>query len=135
MQGIPYALHQSGFGLGMVLLILVAVLTDYSLILMVRSGHLCGEMSYQGLMRASFGRPGFYILTALQFIYPFIGKSIVYLLTLQFKNKINYSPDFDEMATFLACNASVKLPILNQCQVRMRGLFHYSLGSNVICNL
>jgi hypothetical protein len=40
---------------------------------MVRSGHLCGEMSYQGLMRASFGRPGFYILTALQFVYPFIG--------------------------------------------------------------
>lgn len=72
--GIPYALHQSGFFLGLVLLVVVAVLTDYSLILMVRSGHLCGEMSYQGLMRASFGRPGFYILTTLQFIYPFIGK-------------------------------------------------------------
>lgn len=72
--GIPYALHQAGFGLGIVLLILVAGLTDYSLILMVRSGHICGEMSYQGLMRASFGRTGFYILTTLQFIYPFIGK-------------------------------------------------------------
>lgn len=71
--GIPYALHQAGFGLGIALLILVAALTDYSLILMVRSGHICGEMSYQGLMRASFGRVGFYILTALQFIYPFIG--------------------------------------------------------------
>ncbi|XP_032674959.1 putative sodium-coupled neutral amino acid transporter 11 isoform X2 [Odontomachus brunneus] len=70
--GIPYALHQAGFGLGIGLLILVAGLTDYSLILMVRSGHICGEMSYQGLMRASFGRAGFYILTALQFIYPFI---------------------------------------------------------------
>ncbi|XP_076638464.1 uncharacterized protein LOC143350314 [Colletes latitarsis] len=70
--GIPYALHQAGFGLGIALLILVAGLTDYSLILMVRSGHICGEMSYQGLMRASFGRTGFYILTTLQFIYPFI---------------------------------------------------------------
>ncbi|XP_015520099.1 putative sodium-coupled neutral amino acid transporter 11 isoform X1 [Neodiprion pinetum] len=70
--GIPYALHQAGFGMGLGLLVLVAVLTDYSLILMVRSGHICGEMSYQGLMRASFGRPGFYILTALQFMYPFI---------------------------------------------------------------
>ncbi|XP_011695660.1 PREDICTED: putative sodium-coupled neutral amino acid transporter 11 isoform X2 [Wasmannia auropunctata] len=70
--GIPYALHQAGFGLGIALLILVAALTDYSLILMVRSGHICGEMSYQGLMRASFGRTGFYILTALQFVYPFI---------------------------------------------------------------
>lgn len=71
--GIPYALHQAGFGLGIALLILVAALTDYSLILMVRSGHICGEMSYQGLMRASFGRVGFYILTGLQFFYPFIG--------------------------------------------------------------
>ncbi|XP_076164373.1 uncharacterized protein LOC143145164 isoform X2 [Ptiloglossa arizonensis] len=70
--GIPYALHQAGFGLGIALLIVVAGLTDYSLILMVRSGHICGEMSYQGLMRASFGRTGFYILTTLQFIYPFI---------------------------------------------------------------
>ncbi|KAG7187882.1 hypothetical protein KM043_013859 [Ampulex compressa] len=70
--GIPYALHQAGFGLGIGLLVFVAVLTDYSLILMVRSGHICGEMSYQGLMKASFGRAGFYILTVLQFIYPFI---------------------------------------------------------------
>ncbi|XP_034942343.1 putative sodium-coupled neutral amino acid transporter 11 [Chelonus insularis] len=70
--GIPYALYQSGFGLGILLLIIVAILTDYSLILMVKSGHICGEMSYQGLMRASFGRPGFYILSTLQFFYPFI---------------------------------------------------------------
>ncbi|XP_078038057.1 uncharacterized protein LOC144470595 [Augochlora pura] len=70
--GIPYALHQAGFGLGIALLVVVAGLTDYSLILMVRSGHICGEMSYQGLMRASFGRTGFYILTTLQFFYPFI---------------------------------------------------------------
>lgn len=34
--GIPYALHRAGFGLGLLLLIVVAVITDYSLILMVR---------------------------------------------------------------------------------------------------
>lgn len=33
--GIPYALHRAGFGLGLLLLALVAVITDYSLILMV----------------------------------------------------------------------------------------------------
>jgi len=33
--GIPYALHRAGFGLGLALLILVAYITDYSLILMV----------------------------------------------------------------------------------------------------
>uniref|UniRef100_A0A182M5G7 Putative sodium-coupled neutral amino acid transporter 11 n=1 Tax=Anopheles culicifacies TaxID=139723 RepID=A0A182M5G7_9DIPT len=32
--GIPYALHRAGFGLGLFLLVIVAVITDYSLILM-----------------------------------------------------------------------------------------------------
>ena len=35
--------------------------------------------------------------------------------------------DFVEMSTFLACNASAKLPVLNQCRVGIRRLFHYSL--------
>ncbi|KAK3912909.1 ESF1-like protein [Frankliniella fusca] len=70
--GIPYALHQAGFGLGLLLLILVAVVTDYSLILMVRSGHLSGAYSYQGITEAAFGRGGFILLSFLQFVYPFI---------------------------------------------------------------
>ena len=72
--GIPYALHQAGFGLGLMLLVLVAVVTDYSLVLMVRSGHLSGAYSYQGLTEAAFGKVGFILLSFLQFIYPFIGK-------------------------------------------------------------
>lgn len=37
--GIPYAFHKAGFGVGLLLLAFVAVITDYSLILMVRIGH------------------------------------------------------------------------------------------------
>ncbi|KDR11093.1 Putative sodium-coupled neutral amino acid transporter 11 [Zootermopsis nevadensis] len=72
VTGIPYALHQAGFGIGLFLLVLVALATDYSLILMIRSGHLSGAFSYQGLMEAAFGKPGFILLSLLQFIYPFI---------------------------------------------------------------
>ncbi|CAG9815167.1 unnamed protein product [Phaedon cochleariae] len=70
--GIPYALHEAGFGFGLLLLIFVAVVTDYSLILMVRSGHISGKFSYQGIMEAAFGRAGYYLLGLLQFVYPFI---------------------------------------------------------------
>ncbi|XP_063215986.1 putative sodium-coupled neutral amino acid transporter 11 isoform X2 [Bacillus rossius redtenbacheri] len=70
--GMPYALHQAGFGLGILLLLLVALFTDYSLVLLVRSGHLSGKFSYQGLMQAAFGRPGYVLLLCLQFMYPFI---------------------------------------------------------------
>lgn len=71
--GIPYALHEAGFGLGLLLLILVAYITDYSLILMVQSGHISGRFSYQGIMEAAFGKPGYILLGTLQFVYPFIG--------------------------------------------------------------
>lgn len=81
LTGIPYALHQAGFGLGLLLLVLVAVVTDYSLILMVRSGHLSGAYSYQGITEAAFGRAGFVLLSVLQFVYPFIGKYISYNLS------------------------------------------------------
>jgi len=69
-----YALKEAGFGLGLILLVFVAIITDYSLILMVRCGHLCGSFSYQGIMKAAFGRPGFILLSILQFFYPFIGE-------------------------------------------------------------
>lgn len=70
--GIPYALHKAGFGFGLFLLISLAIVTDYSLSLLVKSATLAGVTSYQDLVHVAFGRPGFYLLTLLQFIYPFI---------------------------------------------------------------
>lgn len=99
--GISYALHRSGFYLGIILLLLVAVITDYSLILMVcwefydstvnvsiliskylfvfcvtcqiQCAHLCGRFTYTGVMEAAFGKIGYYLLSILQFMYPFLG--------------------------------------------------------------
>ncbi|XP_045468250.1 putative sodium-coupled neutral amino acid transporter 11 [Harmonia axyridis] len=70
--GIPYALQKAGFGFGLVLLFLVAYITDYSIILMIKCGHLSGRFSYQGIMEAAFGRPGYILLGLLQFFYPFV---------------------------------------------------------------
>jgi sodium-coupled neutral amino acid transporter 11 len=47
MIGIPFALKEAGFGLGLILLVLVGILTEYSLRLMVRAGTLSGTSSYQ----------------------------------------------------------------------------------------
>lgn len=70
--GIPYALHKAGFGFGLFLLVALAIVTDYSLSLLVKAATLAGVTSYQDLVHVAFGRPGFYLLTLLQFIYPFI---------------------------------------------------------------
>ncbi|KAL3831322.1 hypothetical protein ACJMK2_023088 [Sinanodonta woodiana] len=70
--GIPFALKQAGFGLGIILLILVAIITDYSLILLIEAGKLSNTVTYQDMMMFACGRPGFYLLSTLQFLYPFI---------------------------------------------------------------
>ncbi|XP_050420953.1 putative sodium-coupled neutral amino acid transporter 11 [Adelges cooleyi] len=70
--GIPYAFNLAGVGLGVILLVTVALVTDYSLVLMLRSAHLSGSFSYQSLMKSAFGKSGFVVLSFLQFTYPFI---------------------------------------------------------------
>ncbi|XP_053185143.1 putative sodium-coupled neutral amino acid transporter 11 [Scomber japonicus] len=70
--GLPYALNQAGLPLGFLLLIVVAFITDYSIILLIKGGNLSGTNSYQSLVQSTFGFPGFLILSGLQFLYPFI---------------------------------------------------------------
>lgn len=77
--GIPYALQKAGFGFGLVLLLLVAYITDYSIILMIKCGHLSGRFSYQGIMEAAFGRSGYILLGVLQFFYPFVGEVMIWI--------------------------------------------------------
>ncbi|XP_023192316.1 putative sodium-coupled neutral amino acid transporter 11 isoform X3 [Xiphophorus maculatus] len=51
---------------------LVGFITDYSIVLLIKGGNLSGSNSYQSLVQNTFGFPGFLILSALQFLYPFI---------------------------------------------------------------
>ncbi|XP_028603252.2 putative sodium-coupled neutral amino acid transporter 11 isoform X1 [Podarcis muralis] len=72
MIGLPYSLKQAGFPLGILLLLAVAYITDYSIILLIKGGNLSGTNSYQALVNKAFGFVGYLILSALQFLYPFI---------------------------------------------------------------
>lgn len=42
--------------------------------LQVRCGHICGRFSYPGIMEAAYGKYGYYLLSLLQFMYPFLGE-------------------------------------------------------------
>lgn len=70
--GIAYALKEAGFAMGVILLITFAAITDYSLCILIKAGISTGTATYQDLVQSAFGLPGFYILTFMQFIYPFI---------------------------------------------------------------
>ncbi|XP_051039951.1 putative sodium-coupled neutral amino acid transporter 11 [Phodopus roborovskii] len=65
-------MKQAGFPLGILLLFWVSYITDFSLILLIKGGALSGTDSYQSLVNKTFGFPGYLLLSALQFMYPFI---------------------------------------------------------------
>ncbi|KAL5288031.1 SLC38A11 family protein [Megaselia abdita] len=117
--GIPYALHRAGFGLGFLLLILVAVVTDYSLILMIKCGHLCGRFSYPGIMEAAYGKYGYYLLSLLQFMYPLlamISYNVVVGDTLS-KVLVRFTPNWESsmpsvrMGVVLFVTVSIVIPL------------------------
>ncbi|XP_066468225.1 putative sodium-coupled neutral amino acid transporter 11 isoform X1 [Tiliqua scincoides] len=70
--GLPYSMRQAGFPLGILLLLSVGYITDYSIILLIKGGNLSGTNSYQALVKKTYGLIGYLILSTLQFLYPFI---------------------------------------------------------------
>ncbi|XP_064023550.1 putative sodium-coupled neutral amino acid transporter 11 isoform X2 [Pogoniulus pusillus] len=70
--GLPYSMKEAGFPLGVLLLFGVAYITDYSIILLIKGGNLSSTNTYQDLVRKTYGLVGYLILSALQFLYPFI---------------------------------------------------------------
>eukprot|EP00095_Tigriopus_kingsejongensis_P004030 maker-scaffold5_size1054832-snap-gene-2.14 protein:Tk04030 transcript:maker-scaffold5_size1054832-snap-gene-2.14-mRNA-1 annotation:"sodium-coupled neutral amino acid transporter 11 isoform x1" len=68
--GIPYAFKQTGIGLGILVLCLAGGLVNLSLRLLMKAGEISETKSYQELMCFSFGFPGFWVITFLQFAYP-----------------------------------------------------------------
>ncbi|KAM8933516.1 putative sodium-coupled neutral amino acid transporter 11 [Pelodytes ibericus] len=71
MIGLPYSMKLAGFPLGLILLLGVAYVTDYSMILLIEVGSISGTSTYQSLVSRTFGFPGYLVLSLLQFLYPF----------------------------------------------------------------
>lgn len=45
---------------------------DYSVTILIRSGQIASVTTYQELVYNVLGKPGFYWLSTVQFLYPFI---------------------------------------------------------------
>ncbi|XP_075687219.1 putative sodium-coupled neutral amino acid transporter 11 [Rhinoderma darwinii] len=71
MIGLPYAMKLAGLPLGILLLLGVAYITDYSMILLIKGGEMSGTGTYQALVSRTFGFPGYLLVSVLQFLYPF----------------------------------------------------------------
>jgi amino acid permease len=53
--GLPFAMNEAGLPLGIIELVLFAIMTDYSVNILVESGVHAGQHSYQGVCRSAFG--------------------------------------------------------------------------------
>ena len=80
--GMPYAIKEAGLVSGFIMIVMCAFLTDYSLRQLISLGKVADVNSYETLMEASFGRPGFVFLSVNMFLMS-IGSMIAYLIIIK----------------------------------------------------
>jgi len=66
--GLPYALKEAGFVLGILLLLLVSSLTMFSLRVLIINGIQTKKFHYPDLFEFCFGKAGFYIVNLILLI-------------------------------------------------------------------
>ncbi|KAI8967759.1 transmembrane amino acid transporter protein-domain-containing protein [Mycotypha africana] len=71
--GLPFAFKEAGFWTGIVFLVVITVIVDWTVRLLVFNGKLAGRSTYQDLMEFSFGRPGLIAISIFQFAFAFGG--------------------------------------------------------------
>lgn len=75
--GLPYAIREAGFAFGIVLLVVLCGVTDWTIRLIVINAKLSGRNSYMGVMDQSFGPLGRAAISLFQFAFAFGGISFL----------------------------------------------------------
>ncbi|KAI3618569.1 hypothetical protein CBS9595_002932 [Malassezia furfur] len=71
--GLPYSMRESGFVAGVVLLLGIALLTDWTIRLIVLNAKLSGRSTYIDIMEHCFGHHGKLAVSLFQFVFAFGG--------------------------------------------------------------
>lgn len=71
--GQPYALRQAGLLSGILLLVGLTVVVDWTICLIVINSKLSGTSSFQGTVEHCFGRPGLIAISLAQWVFAFGG--------------------------------------------------------------
>ena len=96
--GQPYALRQAGLAAGVILLVSLTVVVDWTIRLIVINSKLSGSGSFQGTVERCFGRPGLIAISLAQWLFAFggmvafgviVGDSIPHVLQAIWPDLIN----------------------------------------------
>ena len=73
VAGLPYAIRQAGFVTGLILLVVLSGVTDWTIRLIVINAKMSGQNSYIGIMNHCFGSSGRAAVSFFQFAFAFGG--------------------------------------------------------------
>lgn len=89
-SGLPYAIRQAGFFTGLVLLVILCAVTDWTIRLIVVNAKLSGGHSYIDIMNHCFGPSGRAAVSFFQFSFAFGGlcfpSNLYEGLTIEFRD-------------------------------------------------
>ncbi|OAV85719.1 hypothetical protein PTTG_05923, partial [Puccinia triticina 1-1 BBBD Race 1] len=71
--GLPYALRNAGFVTGTLMVVVLGIVTDWSIRLIALNSKMTGQRSYIGILEQCFGFPGKAAVSFFQFIFAFGG--------------------------------------------------------------
>ncbi|CAG8499101.1 4476_t:CDS:10 [Acaulospora morrowiae] len=71
--GLPYSFKEAGIFTGIILLIVLTIMVDWTIRLLVINSKLSGRSSYQGMMDFCFGKKGYIAISLFQFVFAFGG--------------------------------------------------------------
>lgn len=71
--GQPYAIRQAGLLAGILLLVGLTIVVDWTICLIVINSKLSGTSSFQGTVQHCFGRPGLIAISVAQWVFAFGG--------------------------------------------------------------
>lgn len=115
--GIPFALRESGLVAGIILILLCAAITEKTLRLLIETAKHIDVSSYEILMEASFGRPGFIFISCSMFLIAY-GSTIAYLLvikdTLPILCGVNPDDEFLRRWVLVVSSLFIILPLSTQ---------------------
>ena len=80
--GLPYAFHQQGFLPAIIGMLVIAIVTYFTMILQIEVGRTCGCFTYESVCELAFGRKGFYGLVVFMGINSF-GVCVAYICLIQ----------------------------------------------------
>ncbi|PWN19648.1 hypothetical protein BCV69DRAFT_271523 [Microstroma glucosiphilum] len=122
--GLPYSMKQSGFVAGVVVLVGIAMLTDWTIRLIILNSKLSGRQTYIEIMEHCFGRPGKAAVSLFQLAFAYggmcafcvvIGDTIPHVLSSVFPSLAPGASSFSFLAsrTFVisACTILISYPL------------------------